>query len=250
MKKITEGTRTRKARLSASRVTVLAVGAATAALALSACSATSGGSGSSGSANPSSASSGPAASSGTGGGTGGTSGTSGTSGTGGSGTAGAGTSGATGTSGGSGTSGTATAAGSSFCATSQLSVAQVNPSVGAGQYYSTLVFTNISSSSCTMTGFPGVSYVVANGVQSGNPAVRSGGPGSTVTLAPGGKADSVLHDSNGISGYTPQQCQLTPALGLRIYPPNNKAALFLPWKTSHCAGLSIHPLSIGPVTTQ
>ena len=124
----------------------------------------------------------------------------------------------------------------------------MNPSVGAGQYYSTLVFTNTSGTSCTLTGFPGVSYVVANGVQSGNPAVRSGTSVGTVTLAPGGKASSVLHDSNGISGYTPQQCQLTAAQGLRIYPPNNKAALFLPWKTSHCAGLSIHPLTIGPVT--
>ncbi|MBC3842785.1 DUF4232 domain-containing protein [Streptacidiphilus sp. 4-A2] len=124
----------------------------------------------------------------------------------------------------------------------------MNPSVGAGQYYSTLVFTNTSSSTCTMTGYPGVSYVVANGVQSGNPATRSGGTVATVTLAPGGTASSVFHDSNGISGYTPQQCQLTPALGLRIYPPNERTALFLPWNTSHCAGLSIHPLSIGPVT--
>jgi hypothetical protein len=62
-------------------------------------------------------------------------------------------------------------------------------------------------------------------------------------------ADAVLHDSNGISGYTPQQCDLTPVQGLRIYPPNQKAALFLPWKTSHCAGMSIHPLTIGPVTS-
>jgi hypothetical protein len=120
--------------------------------------------------------------------------------------------------------------------------------VGAGQYYSTLVFTNKSGTACTMTGYPGVSYVVANGVQSGNPAVRTGGTVATVTLKPGGTADSVLHDSNGISGYTPQQCQLTMAQGLRIYPPNEKAALFLPWAHEHCAGLSISPLSIGPIT--
>jgi hypothetical protein len=135
------------------------------------------------------------------------------------------------------------------CATSQLKVAQENPSVGAGQYYSTLVFTNTSGTACTLTGFPGVSYVAADGVQSGPAAVRSGGQATTVTLNPGGTADSVLHDSNGISGYSPQQCDLTPVQGLRIYPPNQKAALFLPWKTSHCAGMGIHPLTIGPVTS-
>jgi Protein of unknown function (DUF4232) len=230
------------------RTAVLAVGAAAAALALSACSASAGGSGGTGtSATPGSSSS---SASGGSGGSGGSSGSGG--GTSATGTSATGTS-ATGTSAtGSGSNGSAGGSGTgngSACATSQLSVAQVNPSVGAGQYYSTLVFTNKSSTACTLSGYPGVSYVVANGVQSGNPAVRNGGTVATVTLAPGGKADSVLHDSNGISGYSPQQCQLTAAQGLRIYPPNNKAALFLPWKTSHCAGLSIHPLSIGPVTT-
>jgi hypothetical protein len=133
------------------------------------------------------------------------------------------------------------------CASSQLKVAQENADVGAGQYYATLVFTNISGTTCTLTGYPGVSYVGTGGVQSGNAAVRAGGSVTTVTLHPEGKASATLHDSNGISGYSPQQCDLSPAQGLRIYPPNQKAAMFLPWKTQHCAGLSIHPLTIGPV---
>ena len=135
-----------------------------------------------------------------------------------------------------------------FCTSSALSVAQTNSSVGAGQYYSTLVFTNTSSAGCTLYGYPGVSYVAANGVQSGNPAQRAAGSVSLVTLKPGGTAQATLHDSNGGTGYTPQQCDLTPVQGLRIYPPNEKAAIFLPWKTSHCAGTTIHPLTIGPVT--
>ena len=234
----------------ASRLAVLALTAAGAALALSACSSgtgSSGGSGGTGTTGGSSSSASSSAGTGTGTTTGGGSGTGGTgttptSATGS--TTGSSTGSGSGAGGSSGTGSSAVAA----CTSNQLGVAQENPSVGAGQYYSTLVFTNKSSSTCTMTGYPGVSYVVANGVQSGNPAVRSGGTVATVTLKPGGTASAVLHDSNGISGYTPQQCQLTPAQGLRIYPPNEKAALFLPWSTSHCAGLSIHPLSIGPVT--
>jgi hypothetical protein len=210
-------------RTIAARAAVLAA----AAMVLTACTATSGGSSSS--TSPTS---------------GGTSASSGSTGS-----TGSSASSSSSTSGGStattGTTGTALAA----CASSQLSVTQQNPSVGAGQYNSTLVFTNTSGTACTLTGFPGVSYVAANGVQSGPAAVRTGGPGTTVTLNPGGTADAVLHDSNGISGYTPQQCDLTPVQGLRIYPPNQKAALFLPWKTSHCAGTSIHPLTIGPVTS-
>ncbi|GAA1881368.1 DUF4232 domain-containing protein [Streptantibioticus ferralitis] len=135
------------------------------------------------------------------------------------------------------------------CTTGQLKAAQTNQSVGAGQYYSTLVFTNVSGTTCTLTGFPGVSYVKEGGVQSGNPAARTGDHVGTVTLrAHGGRASAVLHDSNGVGGYDPDQCQLSPAQGLRVYPPNQKAALFIPWQHDHCAGLSIHPLTIGPVT--
>ncbi|GAA0683170.1 hypothetical protein GCM10010193_41250 [Kitasatospora atroaurantiaca] len=119
--------------------------------------------------------------------------------------------------------------------------------MAAGQRYATLVFTNTSAISCTLTGYPGVSYVAANGVQSGNAAVRENGTVTTVTLQPGGKASAKLHDSNGIGGYDPAQCQLSPAEGLRIYPPNQTAALFLPWKTEHCAGPTIHSLTVGPV---
>ena len=224
-----------KIRSSVAPAAVLAV----AAMALTACTATSGGSPSSSSstATSTSASQNPTSTSG---GTAPTNGSTSTS----TPTPTAGSTAPTG-------SGTQTSNGGSAlaaCATSQLKVAQVNPSLGAGQYYSTIVFTNTSGTTCTLAGFPGVSYVVANGVQSGPAAVRSGGPGSTVTLKPGGTASSVLHDSNGISGYTPQQCDLTKALGLRIYPPNQKAALFIPWVHEHCAGKTINPLSIGPVT--
>lgn len=133
------------------------------------------------------------------------------------------------------------------CTSSRLSVEQKNPGVGAGQYYSTLVFTNTSHTACTLTGYPGVSYVAENGVQSGNAADRAPGAVTTLTLKPGGTASATLHDSNGIGGYDPGQCQLSSAQGLRIYPPNDRAALFLPWKTDHCAGPTIHSLTITPL---
>ncbi|MDH6129231.1 DUF4232 domain-containing protein [Kitasatospora sp. GP82] len=135
----------------------------------------------------------------------------------------------------------------SACTTGQLSVQQKNPGVAAGQYYSMLIFTNTSTTACTLTGYPGVSYVTQNGVQSGNAADHTPGNVTTVTLKPGGTASALLHGSNGISGHDPAQCQLSPAQGVRIYPPNQTAALFLPWQTQHCAGATIHSLTIEPV---
>ncbi|WP_329562975.1 DUF4232 domain-containing protein [Kitasatospora sp. NBC_01266] len=140
-------------------------------------------------------------------------------------------------------------AGPGACTSSDLSVAQSGAGIGAGQYYSTLVFTNTSSHSCTLAGYPGVSYVATAGQQSGNPATRTGEPYTTVTLAPKGTAKATLHDANGVGGYDPTQCQLSPAQGLRIYPPGEKASLFLPWQTQHCAGPTIHSLTIGPITS-
>ncbi len=139
------------------------------------------------------------------------------------------------------------AASGSACSSSQLTVTQKDASVGAGQFYAKLVFTNNASTSCTLTGYPGVSYVKAAGVQAGNPATRTGVAYHTVTLAAHGSAYAVMHDADGAGGYGKGQCDLTAVKGLRIYPPNQKAALFLPDRTQHCAGTSIHPLSIGPV---
>ncbi|MFF5284850.1 DUF4232 domain-containing protein [Streptomyces sp. NPDC013171] len=133
------------------------------------------------------------------------------------------------------------------CTTGRLSAALTTPEPAAGSIYATLVFTNKSSVPCTMTGYPGVSYVAQNGVQSGNAAVREPGTITTVTLQPGGRAKAQLRDANGISGYDPAQCKLSPAEGLRIYPPDRTAALFVPWKTEHCAGPTVHSLTIGPV---
>lgn len=142
----------------------------------------------------------------------------------------------------------APAASGQACTSAQLTVSQQDASVGAGQFYAKIVFKNTAGTSCTLTGFPGVSYVKAAGVQSGNPATRTGSSYHTVTLAAGGTASATMHDSNGQGGYSSGQCQLTSVQGLRVYPPNQKGALFLPDRTQHCAGTSIHPLTIGPVS--
>ncbi len=135
------------------------------------------------------------------------------------------------------------------CRTAALRAALARPDVGAGQYRVRVVFTNVSGRACTLTGYPGVWYVGAHGLRSGNRARRAGGgrPVTTVTLAPRGTAYAVLHDANGPGGYSLAQCRLTAAEGLRVVPPGQRTALFVPWRTRHCAGRGVTALTIGPV---
>jgi hypothetical protein len=136
------------------------------------------------------------------------------------------------------------------CRTDGLQGSITNVSPGAGQVYATLVLTNTTDHPCALTGFPGVAFLPAAGATHtvGNPADRQGTTYSIVTLKPHGSAHAVVHDSNGVGGYDPAQCQLTPVAGLQVYPPGSYTALFVPWKTDHCAGSTIHALTIGPVT--
>ena len=133
------------------------------------------------------------------------------------------------------------------CASSQLKVTRTNADAAAGSAYWILAFTNTSGTSCTLTGYPGLSYVAAAGAQSGNAARRDGAKYGPVTLKPGATAGARVRDANGQSGYDSATCKLASVQGLRIYPPNQKAALFLPWKTTHCAGSAVHALTVGPV---
>lgn len=117
--------------------------------------------------------------------------------------------------------------------------------MGAGSVHFRLVFTNVSGKTCTLAGYPGVSYIKGGGVQVGNAARRvSGTPVTTVTLRPGGTASAMVGDSNGTGSYDPGECRLTSVEGLRVYPPNQKTALFVAKKTKHCAGTGISPLNV------
>ncbi|MFE9250439.1 DUF4232 domain-containing protein [Streptomyces sp. NPDC007088] len=92
---------------------------------------------------------------------------------------------------------------------------------GAGNVHYSLVFTNTSGRSCTLSGYPGVSLLAGDGQQIGAPATREGGGGGGVRLAPGARAYSVVHTLNeGINGG----CRPSGKL-LRVYPPGSREAM-------------------------
>ncbi|MGH9060971.1 MAG: DUF4232 domain-containing protein, partial [Acidimicrobiales bacterium] len=141
------------------------------------------------------------------------------------------------------------------CTAAQLRATLGSGQGAAGSVYVPLVLTNSGTSSCSIYGYPGVSYVTSSGGQQvGAAATRSGGYGAHITLAPGDSASATLRQVEG-GNYPASECQPTPVAALRVYPPGATAAAFvaLPGQTVGCAGnlpagqslLSISPLIAG-----
>lgn len=138
----------------------------------------------------------------------------------------------------------------SACTSSHLAAALTSPQGAAGTTYYHLELTNTRSSPCTLYGYPGVSFVTgATGTQLGAAAEHTAGaqPTATVTLVPGGVSVATLGIVD--AGNYPASCQITSTSGLRVYPPGDVAALFIPTSgISTCANSADNILRVGPMT--
>jgi uncharacterized protein DUF4232 len=102
--------------------------------------------------------------------------------------------------------------------------------------YRALVFTNIGQRTCTIQGFPGVSFVAGDdGHQVGAAAARTGAAGRLVTLGPGASAAATLGIRN-VDAVDPAVCRPVAVRGFRVYPPHETKAEFVPFATRACAG--------------
>ena len=132
---------------------------------------------------------------------------------------------------------TASPAGSApTCRTSQLSVRLGNGGGAAGTAYQPIVFTNRGASTCTLRGYPGVAFVApATGRQVGSPASRNPQqPVRAILVAPASSASALLGIAN-YQNFPPKQCLSHPVSGVRIYPPGNTAAAYVPFTTASAA---------------
>jgi Protein of unknown function (DUF4232) len=103
----------------------------------------------------------------------------------------------------------------------------------AGSTYYQLELSNVSSQTCTLYGYPGVS-ALTSGVQDGSAADRSAShPKTLVYLAPGATAHVILQIAD-VFAYTPSACQPGTANTLRVYAPGDYAALFIPFSVAAC----------------
>jgi hypothetical protein len=140
------------------------------------------------------------------------------------------------------------AAGSTACATSALQV-KLGASDGyAGGVYQAVDFTNTSGSSCTLTGYPGVSLVSGpSHRQIGLAAKRStaGAPAVTVTLGPGEVANAVVQIVDALN-FPSSTCSPAKAADLKVFPPGQFTAVYLP-DTSYGCRNSVQTMFIAPV---
>jgi hypothetical protein len=154
------------------------------------------------------------------------------------------------------TGGPTSESGTSACANGQLSVHYVSAGAAAGHTGYILTFTNTSSSSCTVQGYPGAGVtdhfdkvVVLNATRSLG-GYMGGGYSSpaTITLAPGAVASTVLEWLDApLNGQTPvgADCPGMDDGKLLITPPNTTASTSFSAPANLCAGFYVHPLISG-----
>jgi hypothetical protein len=117
----------------------------------------------------------------------------------------------------------------------------------AGHFYRTVDFTNITNTSCTLYGYPGVSFVAAiGGNQIGAAASRSPASKRLVVLAPGKKAHALL-DLLDVLNFPPSECAASDAHWIKVYPPNQFAATYVPWTAKVCSKPKPVYMSVAPV---
>ena len=138
------------------------------------------------------------------------------------------------------------------CKVADLSLSFGGGDAAAGTTYRSLVFTNKGTRTCTIQGFPGVSYVTGDsGQQVGPAAYRVGEKGAVVTLKPGDTASSDIGFVQ-VANFDPAVCKPTDVRGLRIYPPHDYDSMFIANAGTGCAGtppgnqLTVATVKAGP----
>jgi len=141
--------------------------------------------------------------------------------------------------------GASTPAGPPGCLTSALQVKLGVAQGTAGTIYQVVDLTNISSSTCSLYGYPGVSFVSGiGGSQIGHPATRNPVTAARrVTLAPGQVGNFLLAVTD--AGAV---CKPVTVHWLKIYPPGETAALYLSYTTQACPSASVSTMKTSVVT--
>jgi len=138
-------------------------------------------------------------------------------------------------------------AGTSRCHTGALALSLGAGEGAAGTAYVPLVFKNVSGRTCTLFGFPGVSWVAGDdGHQVNVPFARTGAAKSTVTLAAGAVAHATLatHD---VGFYDVAQCKPVSVRGLRVYPPDETKSIFVALATKACSASGVNKGTVSPI---
>ena len=131
------------------------------------------------------------------------------------------------------------------CRTSQLSLSSGGSSGAGGTSYSTYYLADRGTQTCSLTGYPGVAVLNAQGSVVQRPATRAAigthGPiaVTTVVLSPGQRAQFLVTSVDTVPN--PDCASEYTGTTLRVYPPDQTAALTMPFDGGFC------DLGVGPV---
>ncbi len=135
------------------------------------------------------------------------------------------------------------------CATASLKVAVGSGSGTAGSVDYPLNFTNTSSATCTLYGYPGVSFVTSSGTQIGAPASKNRTTKkATVTVAPGAVAHATLQIAEA-GNYPASRCgHIVNVSSLKVFPPNQYTAVIIPITTQACSSKSLVTMNVSTIS--
>jgi hypothetical protein len=148
----------------------------------------------------------------------------------------------------------ATGEASSRCTVGELTAEIADGGGGAaGSYGVAIILTNAGQRSCTLQGWPGVSFVGdGNGTQIGASAVldRSSSHES-LTLAPGDEVQTIVQIAQ-TGVYDPAECRPQATDGFRVYPPGSLESIFVPASGSSfeaCANADVQQMKVSALAT-
>jgi len=135
------------------------------------------------------------------------------------------------------------------CRTSTLVVwLDTQPNGAAGTTFYTLKFTNLSGSTCTLRGYPGVSAVSLSGGQLGQSAKRDPAtPVRTITVRSGASASATVGIVD-TGNFPTNACRAVTAAGFKVFPPGQTTAKTIPFPFSACSRSGASYLKIRAVS--
>jgi Protein of unknown function (DUF4232) len=137
------------------------------------------------------------------------------------------------------------------CLSSGLRLTRGTTGAAAGSTYIQIEFTNTSSVTCTLAGYPGVALTKTQdpGSQVGASASKATTrPATLVTLAPGATAVAQVQLVD-VLNYPTAKCVPASANYLQVYPPGQTMPLYLPFTAQACTKL-IFTLGVSTVYAQ
>jgi hypothetical protein len=120
----------------------------------------------------------------------------------------------------------------------------------AGSVFYRIEFTNLSTATCTLSGYAKVNAVDLKGARIGAFASHEAGKkAKKVTLAPGQSASSTLRIVDALN-FPADKCKATMAAGLRIALPAGSGNKIAPLAFETCVYSATKTLSVAPVTAK